>query len=62
MKGTVVNSTAAGTRGLAHRLAASELARRVTGWERQRRWETVKLKDRQQRETADQLQHHSRLT
>ena len=57
MKDTVVT-----VQRLAHGLAASEPAKRVTGWERQRRWETAELKDHQQRETEDQLQRHSRLT
>ena len=60
MKGTVVTVQRLAHR-LAHGLAASEPARRVTSWERQRRWETAELKDHQQREAEDQLQRHSRL-
>ena len=39
----------------------SEQARRVTDGRRERRWEMVELKDRQQQETEGKLQFHSRL-
>ena len=48
----------AGTQGL----ASSEQTRRVTDWRRERRWEMVELKGRQQQETEDQLQWPSHLT
>ena len=47
---------------LVHGLASSEQARRVTDRGRERRWETVELKDSQQWETEDPLQRHSHLT
>ena len=47
---------------LVHGLASSEQARRVTDQGRERRWERVELKDRQQWETEDPLQRHSHLT
>ena len=37
-------------------------ARGVTDWRRERWWEMVELKDRQQQETKDKLQIHSHLT
>ena len=37
-------------------LASSEQTRRVTGWRREKRWEMVELKDRQQQKTEDRLQ------
>ena len=40
----------------------SKQARRVTDWRRERRWETVELKDRQQQEMEGKLQFHSHLT
>ena len=33
----------------------SEQARRVTAWRRERRWEMVELKDRQQQDTEGKL-------
>ena len=33
----------------------SEQARRVTDWRRERRWEMVELKDRQQQDTEGKL-------
>ena len=39
-----------GTAGI-QELASNEQARRVTDWRRERRWEMVELKDRQQQET-----------
>ena len=44
---------------LAHGLASSEQARRVTDW---RRWEMVQLKDRQPQEMESKLKFHSSLT
>ena len=38
-----------GTAGI-QELASNEQARRVTDWRRERRWEMVELKDRQQQE------------
>ena len=55
---TLVYSIMAGIQGL----QSSERARRVTDWRRERRWEMVELKDRQQQETEGKLQCHSRLT
>ena len=40
-------------------LELSQQAGRVTGWRRERRWEMVELKDRQQRETEGKMQFHS---
>ena len=45
LRSTIVTATA-GTQGL----ASSEQARRVTDWRRERRWEMVQLKDRQQQD------------
>ena len=53
MKSTVV-STTAGIQGL----ASTEQTRRVTDWRRERRWETVKLKDHQQYGKESRLQFH----
>ena len=44
LKSTVVQYNIAGIQGL----ASSEQARKVTDWRRERKWEMVELKDRQQ--------------
>ena len=49
-----LNSTRAGIQ----RLALSEQARGVTDWRREGGWETVALKDHQQREMEGKLQLH----
>ena len=40
----------------------SEETRRVTDWRKDRRWEVIELKDRQQQEIKGKLQFHSHLT
>ena len=43
-------------------LASSEQAGRLSDWRKERRWEMVELKHRQQQEVAGQLPAHSHLT
>ena len=45
------SSTATGTQGV----ALNEQARRVSDWRRERRWEMLELKGRQQQETEGEL-------
>ena len=43
------------------RLASSEQAGSLSDWRKERRWEMVELKHRQQQEAAGQLPAHSHL-